>query len=139
MLADAFCESRNYRELLQRTDFRFVVGGRRTGKSALFDKVAEALACDKDILLLTERPSEKKVAAWGALTTVRVSLLVERQERSGVHARVRVPAIDAAEVPARNAGFSGEASRFRAAWRSIPSSVGTRSPCSQVVRRNRDA
>src|SRR5438128_1018538 len=36
MLQAAFYESRNYRELVHGTDFRFVVGRRGTGKSALY-------------------------------------------------------------------------------------------------------
>lgn len=64
MLDLAFYESRNYRELIHGTDFRFVVGRRGTGKSALFEKVKEALAHQPGILLLTERPTEDKASAF---------------------------------------------------------------------------
>jgi hypothetical protein len=64
MLKTSFYESRNYRELVHGTDFRFVVGRRGTGKSALFEKVAEALRGEKRVLLVRERPSEEKVGAW---------------------------------------------------------------------------
>jgi hypothetical protein len=43
MLSTAFYESRNYRELVGGSDFRFVVGRRGTGKSALCAKVSEAM------------------------------------------------------------------------------------------------
>ena len=46
MLQTAFYESRNYRELARGSDFRFVVGRRGSGKSALFKKVTEALERD---------------------------------------------------------------------------------------------
>ena len=64
MLKEAFYESRNYRELVGGSDFRFVVGRRGTGKSALFKKVAEALQDTPEILLLTERPTEDKARAF---------------------------------------------------------------------------
>jgi hypothetical protein len=64
MLRDAFFESRNYRELVLGTDFRFVVGRRGTGKSALFDKVSQSLRGDKHVVLTTERPAEETVTAW---------------------------------------------------------------------------
>ena len=64
MLKDAFYESRNYRELIGGDNFRFVVGRRGTGKSALFRKVSETFGADKHILLLTEHPFEEKMSAW---------------------------------------------------------------------------
>jgi hypothetical protein len=64
MLATAFYESRGYRELVGGKDYRFVVGRRGTGKSALSRKVGEALAREKGVLLLSEHPAEEKVSAW---------------------------------------------------------------------------
>jgi len=63
MLQTAFYESRNFRELARGSDFRFVVGRRGSGKSALFRKVTEALDRDPGTLLITERPSEDKARA----------------------------------------------------------------------------
>ncbi|RYD63738.1 MAG: hypothetical protein EOP84_33380, partial [Verrucomicrobiaceae bacterium] len=64
MLRSAFYESRNFRELVRGTDFRFVVGRRGTGKSALSRKVGEALGHDKKTLLIAERPTEEVIGAW---------------------------------------------------------------------------
>ncbi len=63
MLNDAFHESSTYRELLATRDFRFVVGRRGTGKSALFQRVAKQLAT-KGHLLLTSKPDEAETMAW---------------------------------------------------------------------------
>lgn len=64
MLKTAFYESGSYRELVGGKGYRFVVGRRGTGKSALSRKVGEALARQKGVLLLSERPAEEKVQAW---------------------------------------------------------------------------
>lgn len=64
MLSTAFYESRNYRELVRGNDFRFVVGRRGAGKSALFKKVAESVEKEPGIKLLKERPAEEKVVAF---------------------------------------------------------------------------
>jgi energy-coupling factor transporter ATP-binding protein EcfA2 len=69
MLQKAFFESRNYRELLYGTAYRFVVGRRGSGKSALFVKLAEALAEQHGVLLLKERPTEDKARALQAELT----------------------------------------------------------------------
>jgi energy-coupling factor transporter ATP-binding protein EcfA2 len=64
MLDVAFYESRAYRELVGGKDYRFVVGRRGTGKSALARKVRDALTRQKGVLLLSEHPEEEKVSAW---------------------------------------------------------------------------
>lgn len=51
MLKDAFYESRSYQELSLGHDFRFVVGRRGSGKSALFRKVSEAAEREPGVLL----------------------------------------------------------------------------------------
>lgn len=63
MLETAFHESRAYRELVSGTDFRFVVGRRGSGKSALFRKASEALLAEPGVVLLSEHPTEEKVLA----------------------------------------------------------------------------
>ncbi|WP_147439299.1 P-loop ATPase, Sll1717 family [Corallococcus sp. CA049B] len=63
MLENAFYQSRNYLELIHGSDFRFVVGRRGSGKSALFHKVTEALKATGEAILITEKPSEEKTAA----------------------------------------------------------------------------
>lgn len=63
MLSEAFVETRNFRELVSGSDWRFVVGRRGAGKSALFKKVAETLAANHGTALITERPSEEKILA----------------------------------------------------------------------------
>lgn len=64
MLDTAFYESRNFRELVHGTAFRFVVGRRGTGKSALFRKIFEALQHEQGVVVLTERPSEDATRAF---------------------------------------------------------------------------
>ncbi|MCY1083761.1 P-loop ATPase, Sll1717 family [Archangium lansingense] len=63
MLDVAFYESRNYLELIHGSDFRFVVGRRGAGKSALFRKVTQALEAEGGAILITEKPDEVKTAA----------------------------------------------------------------------------
>ena len=64
MLREAFFETRSYRELVSGSDFRFVVGRRGAGKSALFQKVSEALKGKDGIVVITEEPNAEKTAAY---------------------------------------------------------------------------
>lgn len=74
MLETAFYESRSYRELIGGKYYRFVIGRRGTGKSALSRKVSEVWARERGVLLLSEHPQEEKVSSWhselGALTGI---------------------------------------------------------------------
>jgi hypothetical protein len=80
MLSTAFYESRNYRELVGGSDFRFVVGRRGTGKSALCAKVSQAMTGSGSSLVIAERPGEEKVSAWHSeLTKLGASYLGARR------------------------------------------------------------
>jgi hypothetical protein len=63
MLGSAFYESAVFHELLIGIDYRFVVGRRGAGKSALFQKLAERLKQEAKVHLLTERPQEDSARA----------------------------------------------------------------------------
>jgi len=64
MLDEAFLATRSYQSLLSGSDFRFVVGRRGAGKSALFLKLSEDLRKRKRSILLKERPQEEKALAF---------------------------------------------------------------------------
>ncbi|MHA7631834.1 metallophosphoesterase family protein [Corallococcus sp. M7] len=105
MLSGAFYESSVFLELIAGSDYRFVVGRRGAGKSALFQKIAERLRQETRTHLLTEKPQEdtaralqgmlKKVADSYAASrhitrlTWKVQILTAALEKLRTHYKVR--------------------------------------------------
>src|SRR5438552_911272 len=64
MLSRAFVATADFRALTQTTDFTYVVGRRGTGKSALFQKVADHYRSLKAPLVIAERPKDYEAAEF---------------------------------------------------------------------------
>lgn len=64
MLSRAFVATADFKALTQTTDFTYVVGRRGTGKSALFQKVAEHYRSLKGPLVIAERPKDYEAAEF---------------------------------------------------------------------------